>query len=241
MAGVVEVEHRARAGGGGRAGRDQDGAGAAARAASADAARGRAEPARGVVGQRAVAVAGGPGVAAGGVAGAPGGRVVVRHQRDQRARRHRGSAARGGGRGREAPPLVPGAVASSARLRYRLLVSGRDEAALRAQADRYAEWLSRSPDADWSAVLGTAALHRTHFEARASISARDDGGGDGSAASAGRWASASGGVAGKRRASGVEWCSCSRGRAAQWRSDGSSVAGGVARCLPRPLRLVTLR
>ena len=52
-------------------------------------------------------------------------------------------------------------------------MSGRDEAALRAQADRYADWLSRSPDADWSAVLGTAALHRTHFAARASVSARD--------------------------------------------------------------------
>ena len=53
-----------------------------------------------------------------------------------------------------------------------LLVSGRDEAALRAQAGRYADWLSRHPDVDWSAVLRTAALHRTHFAARASVSAR---------------------------------------------------------------------
>ena len=54
-----------------------------------------------------------------------------------------------------------------------LLVSGRDEAALRAQAGRYAEWLSRHGDVDWSDVLSTAALHRTHFASRASVSARD--------------------------------------------------------------------
>ena len=54
-----------------------------------------------------------------------------------------------------------------------LLVSGRDEAALRAQAERYADWLSRHPDVDWADVLSTAALHRTHFAARASVSARD--------------------------------------------------------------------
>ena len=54
-----------------------------------------------------------------------------------------------------------------------LLVSGRDEAALRAQAERYADWLSRHSDVDWAAVLSTAALHRTHFAVRASVSARD--------------------------------------------------------------------
>ena len=68
---------------------------------------------------------------------------------------------------------APVAEQATARHSIPLLVSGRDEAALRAQADRYADWLSRSPDADWSAVLGTAALHRTHFAARASVSARD--------------------------------------------------------------------
>ena len=31
-----------------------------------------------------------------------------------------------------------------------LLVSGRDAAALRAQAERYAEWLSTHPDVDWA-------------------------------------------------------------------------------------------
>src|SRR5207244_10170084 len=54
-----------------------------------------------------------------------------------------------------------------------LLVSGRDDAALRAQADRYAGWLSRHPEVDWSEVVSTAALHRTHFAARAAVSARD--------------------------------------------------------------------
>src|SRR5262249_32319235 len=38
---------------------------------------------------------------------------------------------------------------------------------------RYAEWLSAHADVDWADVLGTAALHRTHFAARASVSARD--------------------------------------------------------------------
>ncbi len=54
-----------------------------------------------------------------------------------------------------------------------LLVSGRDEAALRAQAGRYGEWLSRHGEADWSSVVRTAALHRTQFGFRASVSARD--------------------------------------------------------------------
>ena len=79
-------------------GRDQDGAGAAARAAAEDAARGAAERAGGLGGQRAVAAAGGPGVAAGRVAGAPRGSVVVRHQRDERARRPGGGAGAGGGK-----------------------------------------------------------------------------------------------------------------------------------------------
>ncbi|WP_280712560.1 type I polyketide synthase, partial [Bradyrhizobium sp. BR13661] len=54
-----------------------------------------------------------------------------------------------------------------------LLVSGRDEAALRAQAGRYGEWLSQHPQADWSSVVTTAALHRTQFASRAAVSVRD--------------------------------------------------------------------
>jgi acyl transferase domain-containing protein len=69
-----------------------------------------------------------------------------------------------------------GAVVAEAATRsvlIPLLVSGRDEAALRAQAGRYADWLSAHRDVDWDDVLSTAALHRTHFAARASVSARD--------------------------------------------------------------------
>ena len=62
---------------------------------------------------------------------------------------------------------------AAARLSIPLLVSGRDEVALRAQAERYADWLSTHAEVDWADVLGTAALHRTHFAARASVSARD--------------------------------------------------------------------
>src|SRR6202011_5736376 len=62
---------------------------------------------------------------------------------------------------------------ATARLPIPLLLSGRDEAALRAQAGRYGEWLSRHAEVDWSDVVSTAALHRTHFASRASVSARD--------------------------------------------------------------------
>ena len=94
-----------------------------------------------------------------------------------------------------------------------LLVSGRDDAALRAQADRYADWLSRHAEVDWSGVVRTAALHRTQFAARASVSARDAAEaaealralGDGRRMQRCRW---------ERRASVVgSWRFCSRGRA----------------------------
>jgi len=83
----------------------------------------------------------------------------------------------------EAParPVVSGSEAdgaaggdeAAARASIPLLVSGRDTAALRAQAVRYADWLSRHAEVDWSDVVSTAALHRTHFAVRASVSARD--------------------------------------------------------------------
>src|SRR5271154_4889700 len=60
-----------------------------------------------------------------------------------------------------AQPLIP------------LLVSGRDEAALRAQAGRYGEWLSQHAETDWFDVVRTAALHRTQFDSRAAVSAKD--------------------------------------------------------------------
>ena len=52
-------------------------------------------------------------------------------------------------------------------------MSGRDEAALRAQAGRYGEWLSQHPEADFSSVVATAALHRTQFASRAAVAVRD--------------------------------------------------------------------
>src|SRR5471032_60310 len=72
-----------------------------------------------------------------------------------------------------APDVASIEEAEQARLPMPLLVSGRDEAALRAQAGRYGEWLSRHPEVDWSSVVRTAALHRTQFGSRASVSAKD--------------------------------------------------------------------
>ncbi|MGW0608712.1 type I polyketide synthase, partial [Streptomyces sp. NPDC002640] len=54
-----------------------------------------------------------------------------------------------------------------------VVVSGRDEAALREQAGRWADWLSRHPEAPVADVAVTAARHRAHFEARASVVAAD--------------------------------------------------------------------
>ncbi|WP_437688199.1 SDR family NAD(P)-dependent oxidoreductase [Sorangium sp. So ce176] len=52
-----------------------------------------------------------------------------------------------------------------------LLVSGRDEAALRAQAERWAAWLAAHPEARRADVVHTAALRRTHLGARAAVTA----------------------------------------------------------------------
>ncbi|KJC49054.1 hypothetical protein UB31_15940, partial [Bradyrhizobium sp. LTSP849] len=71
----------------------------------------------------------------------------------------------------EAANGAVGAEASSPLIP--LLVSGRDEAALRAQAGRYGEWLSQHPDVDFRSVIATAALHRTQFASRAAVSVRD--------------------------------------------------------------------
>ncbi|MCP4921684.1 MAG: type I polyketide synthase, partial [Proteobacteria bacterium] len=54
-----------------------------------------------------------------------------------------------------------------------LLLSGRDAAALRDQAERWAAWLSEHADTPWSDVVRTAALHRTHFDHRAALTASD--------------------------------------------------------------------
>ncbi|XXT63554.1 SDR family NAD(P)-dependent oxidoreductase [Sorangium sp. So ce590] len=52
-----------------------------------------------------------------------------------------------------------------------LVLSGRDEAAVNAQAGRWAKWLEEHAEVGWADVVRTAALHRTHFEARASVHA----------------------------------------------------------------------
>ncbi len=97
VVGFAEVEHRAHAGRRGRGRCDQDGDGDAPRRAAADPARGRADPARGLVGGR-----GGAADRSAGLAGdrrtAPGRRLLLRCQRDQRA--HHPGAGAGRGRGR---------------------------------------------------------------------------------------------------------------------------------------------
>ena len=73
---------------------------------------------------------------------------------------------------------MPGEAVGSGRLRscsVPLVVSGRDEAALRSQAGRWSEWLGSHPQADLAAVIRTAAVNRTHFDARAAIHADDIG------------------------------------------------------------------
>ncbi|AUX26446.1 polyketide synthase [Sorangium cellulosum] len=54
-----------------------------------------------------------------------------------------------------------------------LVVSGADEAALRAQAGRWAAWLEAHPEAGWADVVTTAAARRTHLGARAAVTAAD--------------------------------------------------------------------
>ncbi|MFE6848448.1 SDR family NAD(P)-dependent oxidoreductase, partial [Streptomyces sp. NPDC057686] len=73
-----------------------------------------------------------------------------------------------------APTAAPdtGATASW----YPVVVSGRDEAALREQAGRWAEWLSGRTGVRLADVAVTAARHRSHFEARASVVAADSAG-----------------------------------------------------------------
>ncbi|WP_443070301.1 SDR family NAD(P)-dependent oxidoreductase, partial [Streptomyces sp. WAC05374] len=62
----------------------------------------------------------------------------------------------------EATPVADGSP-------YPVVVSGRDEAALREQAGRWASWLSDRGDVRVADVAVTAARHRTHFASRASV------------------------------------------------------------------------
>ena len=70
----------------------------------------------------------------------------------------------------EAPvPAVRAPLEAAVKLAVPLLVSGRDEDALRGQARRWAAWLAAHPDVALADVVRTAALHRTHFERRAAL------------------------------------------------------------------------
>ncbi|WP_156753425.1 type I polyketide synthase, partial [Actinokineospora pegani] len=68
----------------------------------------------------------------------------------------------------EAP--APAAVeAAAAPVATPVVVSGASEAAVRAQAGRWADWLAANPGADTAAVARTAAGHRAHLEHRAVV------------------------------------------------------------------------
>ncbi|HKP59039.1 MAG TPA: type I polyketide synthase, partial [Polyangiales bacterium] len=76
----------------------------------------------------------------------------------------------------EAPrPAAAEAPSAAESVAYALplLVSGRDEAALRSQAQRLHDWLAAHPEARWVDVVHTAALHRAHFDERAVVIAPD--------------------------------------------------------------------
>ena len=108
--------------------------------AAADAARGRAVPARGLVGRGGAAADRGGAVAAAGGAAAGGG-VLVRDQRHQRARDPRGAAAGrrpGRRRSRRRWPGLAGGVVP-------WVVSGRGAAGLAAQAGRLAAFVAGRP------------------------------------------------------------------------------------------------
>ncbi|WTH66225.1 acyltransferase domain-containing protein (plasmid) [Streptomyces sp. NBC_01546] len=78
----------------------------------------------------------------------------------------------------EEPPAAapaPGAAAA-ADGPLPVVVSGRDEAALREQAGRWADWLSARTEVPPADVAITAARHRSHFESRASVVAADSAG-----------------------------------------------------------------
>ena len=168
-------------------------------------------------------------------AGAACGGVVVRHQRDECACRAGGGAGALGGRQQRGERRGGRGKQSRQVWRCRCLVSGRDEAALRAQADRYADWLSRharcrlvsggedggvAPDAVCLAGLGVGAGCV---------------GGCRSAARAGRGPPACGGVAGRSAgASGrASWRFCLPGRARSSSAWGGRCWHRVRRSVPR--------
>ncbi|MFB6714056.1 SDR family NAD(P)-dependent oxidoreductase, partial [Streptomyces sp. NPDC056358] len=76
----------------------------------------------------------------------------------------------------EEPPLAePAGVVTEGVTEgfFPVVVSGRDESALREQAGRWASWLSGREGVRLVDVAVTAARHRSHFESRASVVAAD--------------------------------------------------------------------
>ncbi|MFE5759271.1 type I polyketide synthase [Streptomyces massasporeus] len=69
----------------------------------------------------------------------------------------------------EAPAVEAGAATEAPELPVPVVVSGRSEAALREQAGRWADWLEAHDEVPLVDVAVTAALHRTHFDARATV------------------------------------------------------------------------
>ena len=139
----------------------------------------------------------------------------------------------------EAISIAPNGDEAASQPLIPLLVSGRDEAALRAQAGRYGEWLSRHGEADWSSVVRTAALHRTQFAFAGLGVGAGCVGGRRSAAGAGRGPPACGGVArrGARRrgrvvfvfpGQGSQWQLGWAGRC--WRSRARCLRETIAAC-----------
>ncbi|MFF4085175.1 type I polyketide synthase, partial [Streptomyces sp. NPDC001777] len=73
----------------------------------------------------------------------------------------------------EEPPLAEPVADAVGEGVFPVVVSGRDEAALREQAGRWASWLSGREDIRLAEVVRTAGAHRTHFKHRASVVAAD--------------------------------------------------------------------
>jgi 3-oxoacyl-(acyl-carrier-protein) synthase/NADPH:quinone reductase-like Zn-dependent oxidoreductase/NAD(P)-dependent dehydrogenase (short-subunit alcohol dehydrogenase family)/acyl carrier protein len=71
----------------------------------------------------------------------------------------------------DAPPAPAGDPGPVVAGPLQLPVSGRSEAALRAQAARWAAWLEQHPATPWTDVVRTAALHRSRFEFAAVVRA----------------------------------------------------------------------
>ena len=72
----------------------------------------------------------------------------------------------------EEPPVLPVVSAEEAVVGTQslpLLLSGKDESAVRAQAGRWATWLTERPEASLLDVVSTAGLRRSQFESRASL------------------------------------------------------------------------